>query len=263
MATQDYSRVGSSIRLSSLDTHYTPIALATLAGLHCYRVVGHGKGFGYSGLDPTSPIPSFEMNHAWNCVLMDETWHLIDSCWGSGQLDGSGTYQNRFDPSWFSSTPTEFAKRHYPEDPAYQLIPEEPMSWESYMRDPTGPHIFTDYHQNNLHPWFLEPWVETITSQQQVVFTVFKQCEHMSIQEEDNLVFFINLPDDTRHPLRPTLEGGWSVELYIPPGGGDVSLYSVTTCDHKDAHGLTVEGFNRNLGRKAMTFGGLARWKTE
>ncbi|KAF8910332.1 hypothetical protein CPB85DRAFT_1305497 [Mucidula mucida] len=213
-------------------------------------------------LGPDAPTPPFQGNHAWNCVLMDGDWRLIDCCWGAGALEGA-MYTPRFTPSWFTATPAEFGRRHFPEDPGYQLIaPDDggPVSWEQYILEPPGPVIFKDFYELNFHPYLIQPPEQHLQGGSWVSFQIFKFCEHMSREEQDNYVYFINLPDGTRTPLRVGEEGAWGASIYIPSGGGELSLYYVTSCGGQDAKGLGVAGFERANGRKAMSFGGMLRW---
>ncbi|RDB24935.1 40S ribosomal protein S23 [Hypsizygus marmoreus] len=236
-------------------------SLAERVGIQVHKVTGHGKGIGYMATDPDQPVPGYSSNHAWNCVFIDGSWHLIDACWGAGSLDGT-VYQQRFAPMWFTSTPTEFGRRHFPEDASYQLIPDEeggPISWENYIMEPEGPIIFKDFYQLNLWPSVLLPSTKNIQGGQRSSFHVFKRCEHMSTAESDNFVFMISFGNE-RVPLGLNAEGGWSADVSIPRGVGDVSLYYVTTVGGQDAHGISLQTLKNALGRKAMTFGGLARW---
>ncbi|KAH8828015.1 hypothetical protein DL96DRAFT_1555559 [Flagelloscypha sp. PMI_526] len=178
-------------------------ALADLAGLQCHRIAGHVAGV--------------------QATLMQ-----------------AGVYQKALNPTWFSSTPWEFGKKHYPEDPSYRLLDDD-LSWESYIREPAGPTIFGSYYANGFHAFYLEPWASSVPAG--IIGTVF-----------------INLPDNSRHPLYQTEEGGWAVEVYIPPTPGEVSLYSLDTLDHQDAMGIGPDVFVQSIGRKAMSFQGLARW---
>ncbi|KAJ6625606.1 hypothetical protein B0H10DRAFT_1782610, partial [Mycena sp. CBHHK59/15] len=237
-------------------------SLAEVAGLQAHKVTGHGKGFGYTALAPGEPTPPESSNHAWNCVLMDGEWRVLDSCWGAGALMGQ-VYTQRFAPVWFTSTPTEFGKRHYPTDPSYQLIPDEdggPVSWEDYILAPEGPTIYGDFHTLEFLPDLLQPATKDIQSGQWVSFHIFKLCEHMSKDDADNYVYFINAPDNTKTPLVVNAEGGWSANIYLPRGAGDVSLNYVTKVDGKDGKGLTVQGFNSSIGRKSMAWGGMCKW---
>ncbi|KAJ7647295.1 kyphoscoliosis peptidase [Roridomyces roridus] len=235
------------------------LSLAEYAGLQAHKVTGHGKGVGYAALGPNDPVPSESSNHAWNCVLMDGEWRLLDGCWGAGALSGS-QYIQRFDPIWFISTAEEFGKRHFPTDTSYQLLPE-PISWEEYICEPDGPTIFNDFHTLNFLKDLLQPASPEIASGGWVTFCIFKQCEHMSRAQEDNYVYFINAPDDTKTPLEVNSEGGWSASIYFPRGmRGDVSLNRVTLVNGEDAKGMSTQAWKNAIGRKSMSWGGMARW---
>jgi hypothetical protein len=236
-------------------------SLLDFIGIQAHKVLGHGKGVGYSATPPGQPVPSYSSGHAWNCVYMDGEWHLVDGCWGSGAIQGM-TYEKRFAPMWFTSGPAEFGLRHFPEDPSYQLMSEEeggPVSWEDYIMAPEGPTIFSDFYGLDLCASVIQPSTLCIKGGQRISFHIFKRCEHMSTAESDNFVYIISLADGTRIPMDLNAEGGWSANIYIPKGG-EVSLYSVTTIDGRDAKGTSMQTFKKALGRKAMTFGGLARW---
>ncbi|KAF9268916.1 hypothetical protein L218DRAFT_918121 [Marasmius fiardii PR-910] len=239
------------------------VALADHAGLQAYKVTGHGKGFGYVAPDVNALAPPFEMNHAWNCALMDGEWRLVDGTWGAGHVDGA-SYHPRFTPSWFTFTNAEFGKRHYPEDPGFQLLTEEEggtISWEEYILVPESPVIFGDFHDHNFSPHFLQPDVKFVQGGTWVSFHLFKLCEHMSTAEADNYVYFVNTPDDNRIPLVLNDAGGWSANVLIPQGtGGEVSILYVKEVSGQDAKGLGVQGFKAGIGRKVMAFGGMCRW---
>jgi Transglutaminase-like superfamily len=235
--------------------------LLDFVGIQSQKVVGHGKGVGYAVTAPGQPVPPYSSGHAWNCVYMDGEWHLVDSCWGAGVLTGS-TYEKRFAPLWFTCGPGEFGLRHFPEDPAYQFMSEEeggPVSWEDYIMAQEGPTIFSDFYQLDLWASVIQPSTSYIEGGQWISFHIFKRCEHMSTAESDNFIYLISLADNTRVPMELNAEGGWSANVYIPKGG-EVLLYSVTTIDGRDAKGIGMQAFKKALGRKAMAFGGLARW---
>ncbi|KAF8070480.1 hypothetical protein FPV67DRAFT_1022355 [Lyophyllum atratum] len=236
-------------------------SLAERVGIQTHKVTGHGKGVGYEITGPDQPVPAYSSGHAWNCAFLDGEWHLIDACWGAGALDGS-TYQQRFAPMWFTSGPTEFGRTHFPEDPSYQLRSEEdggPVSWEDYIMEPAGPVIFVDFYKLDLWPSALQPSIRNIEGGTRLSFHVFKRCEHMSTAETDNFVYMISIGDE-RVPLELNAEGGWSANVYVPRGADEVSLYYVTTISGQDAKGIGMRALKDALGRKAMTFGGLARW---
>jgi hypothetical protein len=118
-------------------------------------------------------------------------WRLLDSCWGAGALMGA-SYTQRFAPVWFTSTPAEFGRRHFPTDPSYQLISDEdggPVSWPDYILAPEEPTVYGDFDTQNFMRDLLQPATADIQSGGWVSFHIFKQCEHMSREIEDNYVY--------------------------------------------------------------------------
>ncbi|KAF8973237.1 hypothetical protein BDZ97DRAFT_1648680, partial [Flammula alnicola] len=232
--------------------------LADIIGLQAHKVSGHGKGYGYQDLPEGDPAPEMTSNHAWNCVLIDQEWHLIDPCWGAGVLNGT-VYEAKFAPQWFISSPVEFGRKHFPQDPAFQLTPEQ-TTWEEYILAPEGPTITSDFQEFNLHPLLVEPSTKLIPEKRFTKFSVSKRCEHMSTTESDNYVFVISTSDKdfTAVPFNEE-EGAWTTTVFTPRDG-NVTLYAVHTVNNKDAKGLGVAGFTQAKGRKAMSFKGLASW---
>lgn len=186
------------------------------------------------------------------------------SCWGAGALTCEGTYGKRFDPGWFTSSPQEFGRRHFPTDPSYQLVaPEDggPVSWEEYILETAGPTATQDCHKLSFDPYTVQPAEKYIQSGQWVYFQVSKLCQHMSRAQQDNWVYFISLPDGTRIPLELNEEGAWCANVFIPKGPGPVHMCSVTTFDNREAKGLSVDEFQRGIGRKAMSFSVILLWQ--
>lgn len=59
-------------------------------------------------------------NHAWNTVLIDKKWCLIDVTWGQGYYDSSkGRMVNDFDPIYFDTDPDYFFAKHFPDSGSY------------------------------------------------------------------------------------------------------------------------------------------------
>ncbi|KIL66229.1 hypothetical protein M378DRAFT_161094 [Amanita muscaria Koide BX008] len=233
--------------------------LAELAGLQAQKVTGHGKGFGYSPLAPGEHAPPYNGNHAWNCVLLDGEWRLIDSCWGAGYLEGT-SYTQKFTPRFFTSSPVEFGKRHYPEDPSYQLLSDDddgPVSWEDYILDPEGPQLFIDFYIFDFSPMFLQPASKYLPQGLPASFHLFKRCQHMSTEEADNYPYFL-LHGDAQIPLQRNAEGGWSAS--IPSVRAEVSLMRLQTYNGQDAKGVTVRQFLSARGGRSWSWSGLAVW---
>ena len=93
-------------------------ALAMKVGLEAYVVSGHGKGFGYSALNPGDPLPPYSAGHAWSVVKIDGgQWKLVDCCWGAGVVQGKGQpYKKRFAPERFTQSNEDFGLDHFPGD---------------------------------------------------------------------------------------------------------------------------------------------------
>ncbi|SHL24971.1 transglutaminase domain-containing protein [Flavobacterium chilense] len=59
-------------------------------------------------------------NHAWNIVLIDKKWILIDVTWGQGYYDSSkGRMVNDFTPVYFDTDPDYFFAKHFPDSGSY------------------------------------------------------------------------------------------------------------------------------------------------
>jgi hypothetical protein len=83
--------------------------MCSLAGIAARVVEGYPKNMetGTTRLD--------EINHAWNAVKIDSTWHLLDITWGSD-------YQQRDLEFYFLMSPEEMIQSHLPADPMWQLL---------------------------------------------------------------------------------------------------------------------------------------------
>jgi len=92
-----------------------------------------------------------------------------------------------------------------------------------------------------------------------VTFTLFKRCEHMTNSESENYIYVLLVPGHKPIPLHPNAEGGWSL-TYLVMGKTELSLMFIATIDGRDAKGVGLRGFENALDRKAMSFGGLAKW---
>ncbi|MET3027788.1 transglutaminase domain-containing protein [Flavobacterium sp. UW10123] len=59
-------------------------------------------------------------NHAWNMVLIDKKWRLLDVTWGQGYYDSSkGRMVNDFNPAYFDTDPDYFFAKHFPDSGSY------------------------------------------------------------------------------------------------------------------------------------------------
>jgi hypothetical protein len=115
---------------SSVCSGYSDLfsSLARDAGLETVKIVGYGKGYSYRpGENFTGPY-----NHAWNAVMINGSWYLVDATWGAGYLGNAG-YVHRFDDHYFLTPPSQFIFDHLPDEERWQLL-DEPLSKEEFER---------------------------------------------------------------------------------------------------------------------------------
>lgn len=100
--------------------------MAKLSGLHSYVITGVGAGMATSGGAALG-------GHAWNAVLIEGEMFLLDACWAAGTCDPASGFTFRFNPVWFLTPPAEFAKKHLPSNPIWQLL-AKPITMEEFKR---------------------------------------------------------------------------------------------------------------------------------
>lgn len=245
--------------------------LAQHAGLDAMVIHGHGKGFGYVALEDGAALPPFDMNHAWNAVVMDDDeWHLVDSCWGAGALVGDG-FQKVFTPRWFIGTNAEFGARHFPTEAVHQMREDGMVqSWEEYILAAAGPVEFGHFDMHGYASETLWPNTKCIAGGYRHTFHIEKLCWHMERRDwwEDCVLMVVASPggagtgkEETREIMEREADGGWTVVMDVPPGEGIVTLFMITTMNGRDGKGLDPAEVKRLLGRSAMGFQGVARWE--
>jgi transglutaminase/protease-like cytokinesis protein 3 len=103
--------------------------LASLMGIKCEIIRGDSKiSVRDIGRKTTSS------NHAWNMVLIDKKWRLIDVTWGQGYYDSSkGRMVNDFNPVYFDTDPDYFFAKHFPDSGTYL---GERLSKEDFLNGP-------------------------------------------------------------------------------------------------------------------------------
>lgn len=101
-------------------------ALAAEAGLESRLIRGFSKGVG----DLAGGRPAVKPDHAWNAVLVDGQWRLVDATWGAGYLS-DGRFVRRFSEHYFLTSPAQFVYDHFPEDSKWQLL-DKPLSRQQY-----------------------------------------------------------------------------------------------------------------------------------
>lgn len=259
---------------------YEAIALA--AGLECYLVGGHGKGFGYAALRPgEQPGPKDATGHAWNAVRVDGgEWKLLDACWGAGNVcdKRAERYEKKFDPSFFTMDNDEFGRRHYPEDDRHFYRSDgRVLPWGEYVNEPDTEEpvmIYSTAMEEGIEKKTVSPKQKRIgvRSNEIVRFQFGKVCPHWTFEKHGGgkipylLFMAIHGVDGRKDDYVPlTHEGFWwycdipARDLGAP--GQKITCYAVENIQGQSARGITAHEFLQKKGRCAMNFQGIAMWE--
>lgn len=87
------------------------------------------------GYARTNTNRRFAVNHTWNSVYIDSAWHLLDVTWASGFVTYGNEYIRRYNDFYFLTSPDEFIRDHYPEDPQWALLKDPPV-YREYSQSP-------------------------------------------------------------------------------------------------------------------------------
>jgi hypothetical protein len=88
--------------------------------------------FGYAR---TNMNKKFGVNHTWNAVYIDSSWHLLDVTWASGFVSYSNQYVKQYNDYYFLTSPEQFIRDHYPEDLKWSLLSDPPI-YREYAQSP-------------------------------------------------------------------------------------------------------------------------------
>lgn len=101
-------------------------ALCKQARLESRMIPGYSKGFANRNRKDFNTA-----DHAWNSVLIDGQWYLLDATWGAGGLNDKMEYKAQFNEKYFLTAPEIFIKDHMPEQPMWQLL-DCPVSIQAF-----------------------------------------------------------------------------------------------------------------------------------
>ena len=101
-------------------------ALCDHAGIKSEIIYGYAR---------TNNSRRFGVNHAWNAVYVDSSWHLLDVTWASGIVSFANEYVRQYNNFYFLTPPEEFIRDHYPEDPQWTLLNNHPV-YREYNQSP-------------------------------------------------------------------------------------------------------------------------------
>lgn len=117
-------------------------AMAASVGLEATFVIGNVRG--YRGTADDTLITRYQ--HAWNSVLIDGQWQLLDATWGARQTGESDVdYLARRD-YYFNTPANQMIFDHLPETADWQLL-KDPVSAEAFQ---SLPNLKPAFFQNGL-----------------------------------------------------------------------------------------------------------------
>lgn len=262
-------------------------AFASQAGMESVVISGHGMGFGgMKGFAPGQPLPLVEAGHAWNVVKIDSgEWKLIDPCWGAGHIGEDRQYHQQFHPAQFTMSNEQFGLKHFPLDEGlfYRADGRVP-TWQEYwlgQESPAGgdPKL-TVYsgcieehgiNEEGFKPRNKHIKVQGQSPKQQVQFQMETVCEHWDNERMGSGKPFVYLlqiggKDGRERRQVPFQTNGryWWVDVILGDlgcAGQTVQVNALKTVAGQDARGFTVRDYEGAVGRKGMSWTGVAAWQ--
>lgn len=128
--------------------HYSELfqAMGNSIGLECYLISGYTR-------NALGEIDDY--SHAWNGILIDTNYFLIDVTWASGYRVND-RYINEFNDNYFLKSPSIFIRDHMPFDPIWQFS-NNPISNNDFINqnfsnlDSVGSFSYRDSISHYLH----------------------------------------------------------------------------------------------------------------
>lgn len=105
------------------------------ADIVCEIVNGYARGYLWKPDDDVE-----KTNHAWNAVLLDGGWYLIDNTWDAGK-ESDGVRKVNCEHTWLFAPPEEFYPKHLPLNPELQLLKKPVTAAEFRNTKPTYPKL--------------------------------------------------------------------------------------------------------------------------
>jgi hypothetical protein len=93
----------------------------------------------------------FRSNHAWNAVLIDSMWQLLDVTWASGYMTYADQFVKRYDEYYFLTPPEKFIVHHYPDDLRWTLLDRPPALYE-FRYTPFRQRSYVKYEITDYYP---------------------------------------------------------------------------------------------------------------
>lgn len=100
-------------------------AMCRIAGIECVGVTGMARS---DARDST-----YNSNHEWVAVKLEQKWWLTDPTWASGSIDWSkDKFERKFNEFYYLSDPALLILSHYPTNPKWQLL-NKPVAKSSFL----------------------------------------------------------------------------------------------------------------------------------
>jgi hypothetical protein len=127
--------------------HYSELflAMSKSVGLKSYLISGYTR-------DVFGEIAN--VSHAWNGIVIDSNYYMIDVTWAAG-YEFRGKYVHKFRDDYFIKTPQEFIQDHMPFDPVWQFL-DNPLNNDEFISkdysklDKSGDFAFNDSIQQSV-----------------------------------------------------------------------------------------------------------------
>ncbi|KAL9633801.1 MAG: hypothetical protein Q9204_003251 [Flavoplaca sp. TL-2023a] len=260
-------------------------AIASNAGLESLIVGGHGKGAGFSPLQPDQPIPAQYSTHAWNAVKIDNSeWKLVDSCWGAGSVClREQKYNKRFATRHFTMDNDEFGLRHFPTNKSlfHRVDGRQQISWEEYIVGPSGSPVVTPVkvyegvaEKEGVAETKVLPsnYQIPLSANSTIRFQFEKVCAHWDPirngpgRPYPYIMRIYNADSSGGEEFRVFDTNGsvWWLDVetrLLGMKGQTVGIFTVQELGGEDARGMSVGECRRAMGRKGWSGEALAAWE--
>lgn len=139
-----------------------------------------------SGFARTNSTSSnrFGVNHTWNAVYIDSTWHLLDVTWASGFVSFANAYVRQYNDSWFLAPPERFIQDHYPEDINWTLMTEPPL----YKEFNQNPFRCSGYTKTGITSYFPLKGIIEVKEEDTILIELKTTRELISLVVSDTTV---------------------------------------------------------------------------
>lgn len=139
-------------------------ALCEASGLNSSIVYGFCKGVNSQpgdGQEIERDSDGKPTGHAWNAVLVNHQFLLMDTTWGAGSIDHARrAFTRRFQETYFLVSPNKLIYSHYPGEAKDQYL-SPPISEQDFLELPWVKPLYHEYQVHILKPRPRGPVIHT------------------------------------------------------------------------------------------------------